>query len=243
MTQRQRFSRWLQWIATVCCTSLLVVLSSVLPHPTPPGWQVDRAESRPADATATLWEQQPIMARFPSLRPAPARAQTINVGDLVPLVYEALPYLPLENDYVDLDGDPAPQSTLLSRFVRYHTFVQQRSPLFRLDWKLTLADYLGENETMFADSYPNQERLQENPFAGDREAIQALTRAQREELVNTLVDLLNPLGSQPTPPAAAINEPDPTSQPQPLPGMGTGTPLPQEPQPGDAELLAPVQAN
>jgi|GEM_PF-376810 len=234
----RRFFRNWQWLATVVCTSLLVILSGVLPHAVPQSPLAVHPDTPSSTTLRAFLEQHPIVAKFPSLGSLPASAQSVNVGDLVPLVYETLPYIPLENDYRDLEGNPAPQSTLLSRFVRYHTFVQQRSPLFRLDWKLTLADYLGQNETMFRDSYPNHNTLEENPFERDVEAIRTLTRAQREELVNTLVDLLNPLGSQPTPPSSVVEE-TPATTPQTRPGMGTDAPLPQEPRPGDAQLLMP----
>lgn len=227
----KRLHRRLKWFATVVCTSLLVLLASALPHPAPLSPMTSQVASRDTTLTPSFLKGNPIVAQFSSLRASPAIAQPVNVGDLVPLVYEALPYIPLENDYRDLDGNPSPQSTLLSRFVRYHTSVQQRSPLFRLDWKLTLADYLGQNETMFRDSYPNHNTLQENPFERDVEVIRSLTRAQRDELVNTLVDLLNPLGSQPSAPSPAVEETSPETRPR------SPAPTPQEPQPGDAELL------
>ncbi|MEO1147325.1 MAG: hypothetical protein AAFY26_17220 [Cyanobacteria bacterium J06638_22] len=234
----RRSQRKLQWFATIACTALLVLLSNLLSHPVPRLLSSQSAPGSTASIQTSIQPQlepHPIVATFSSLLVAPANAQAVNVRDLAPLLYEALPYIPLENDYQDLEGDPAPQSTLLSRFVRYHTFTQQRSPLFRLDWKLTLADYLGQNETMFRDSYPNHNTLTENPFERDIEAIRALTRAQREELVNTLVDLLNPRGSQP---ASATIEALPATPPsQQRPAAGTGSPVPQEPRPGDAELL------
>ena len=232
----KRSHRRLQWIATIACTSLLVLLSSLLPHPVPQPL-ISHSESSSPVATQAWLEQHPLVASFPSLGVAPASAQPVNVVDLVPLLYEALPYIPLENDYLDLDGNPAPQTTLLSRFVRYHTFIKQRSPLFRLDWKLTLADYLGQNETMFRDSYPNHNTLAENPFERDVEAIRALTRAQRDELVTTLVDLLNPLGSQPEASTPTVEEQPASSPSQPRPRPNTDLPSFQEPRPGDAELL------
>jgi len=172
--------------------------------------------------------------------PAAAQLPTINVIDTAQILYDRLPFLPLENEYVDEDGQSVPESTLLTRMLQYHTGVKQRQPFFRLDWKLTLADYLGVNETIQADTYPNSRTFRENPMDGDVAAVRQLSREQRAQLVDTVVLLLNPLASQQpsipsTQPSAPTNRPAPPARP----GMGTSNPLPLEPQPGDAQLLLP----
>lgn len=182
-------------------------------------------------------------ARFDSwfgAAPAAAQLPAVNIADTSRVLYERLPFIPLENQYVDQDGNELPESTLLSRLMLYHGAVQQRQPYFRLDWKLTMADYLGANETMHADTYPNSRMLQENPMDGDVEAIRQLTREQREELVDTIVLLLNPLASRVSSPEAT---PSPVVTPSPATSpsrpAGSVAPSTREPQPGDAQLLLP----
>lgn len=189
-----------------------------------------------------LWVMVPMTSwartggSAPELEPSTAQTKQqplINIAEAVPLVYEQLSFLPLENQYVGNDGEPKPESTLLSRMMYYHLSVQRRQPFFRLDWKLTLADYLGANETIFPSTYPNVSSLQENPIDGDVTAIRALNRAQRDQLVDAIVLLLNPLASRSlnsTSPSPASN-PEADPRPQPV--------TPQEPRPGDAQLLLP----
>jgi len=123
-----------------------------------------------------------------------ALAQTrIRPRDLWRLVYEQLPDFPLENDYVSqLSGEVNPDNTLAERLIRYHLFVKGRTPQYRLDWKLTLADYLGANEIMYEGVYPSADVLTKNPLEGDREAIANLTRSQRDALIDVLVRLYTP---------------------------------------------------
>lgn len=154
-------------------------------------------------------------------------------------VYELMPELPLENQYVNLEtGEPDADNTLISRLIRYHVFVRGRPFLYRLDWKLTLADYLGANELMSEGVYPSQDDLETNPMRGDREAIASLTRQQRDDLVHVLTSLFNPnylsrLEQQGNTTTAV--EPDSVES-------ETGDRprnLPRLPQSGDAELLLP----
>lgn len=154
-------------------------------------------------------------------------------------VYEQLPNLPLENQYVSQEtGEVNPNSTLIGRLIRYHIYIKGRPPQYRLDWKLTLADYLGKNELMFEGVYPGSEDLRDNPMMGDREAIRSLTRSQRNALVHTLVSVYNPQYLQLLEDAARTSEPtaEPTIEDDPA------RRIPQRPrpsQPGDADLLNP----
>ena len=134
--------------------------------------------------------------------------QMSNIVDIQPVIaqrsssrnisqqgYERIPDLPRENQYIGRDnGKVITDNTLVSRMIRYHYYQKGRSPNYRFDWKLTLADYLGANEVMYDYSYPGHDSLRTNPLAGDRKAIKKLTRNQRNLLVQTLVDLLG--GSQ-----------------------------------------------
>jgi hypothetical protein len=124
----------------------------------------------------------------------PAIAQRISPSDVWQIVYQQLPDLPKENQYISKETKKvAENNTLASRMIRYHIYVKQRSPLYRLDWKLTLADYLNVNEPMYEPSYPGNDTLQQNPLEGDRTAIAKLTRKQRNNLVQVLVNIFNPV--------------------------------------------------
>jgi hypothetical protein len=104
-------------------------------------------------------------------------------------IYQHLPDLPLENQYVNKEsGKVDPDNTLIGRLIRYHVYVKGRPPFYRLDWKMTLADYLEINEVMDEAIYPSSDTLRKNPTAGDVAAIKKLNRAQRDALVQALVD-------------------------------------------------------
>jgi len=171
--------------------------------------------------------------------PQTAIAQFADLPGVAAMLYQQLPDLPQANTYTSREtGNVDANSTLLSRFIRYHMTIKGRSPGFRLDWKLTLADYLGVNEPISATNYPGAMTLTSNPMGEDVAAIQQLNRAQREQLVSTLVGLFNPATN--TPPATSAPTPAPASTaPANRPGMGSTTPLPSEPRPGDAQLLLP----
>ncbi|MEO0647652.1 MAG: hypothetical protein AAFZ17_16090, partial [Cyanobacteria bacterium J06650_10] len=62
-------------------------------------------------------------------------------------------------------------------------------------WKLTLADYLGAFERISASSYPDND-LQESPYQNDIAAIESLSAAQRNNLVNTLYEVFTPSTSE-----------------------------------------------
>ena len=166
----------------------------------------------------------------------PAIAQSSRPETVAVQVYENLSYLPQENQYLRQEnGEVDTDNTLVSRLVRYHLFIKSRPTNFRLDWKLTLADYLGVNEKIKEARYPGYKTLQENPLPGDRQAINSLTRQQRNELVQVLMAIFNPqrdtsVQPQPTP------TPNPQVTPQPSPSPPNTISLPKE---GDAQLLMP----
>ncbi|WP_193196707.1 hypothetical protein [Nostoc sp. MG11] len=156
----------------------------------------------------------------------PAIAQRITPSDVWQQVYQQLPEFPRENKYISKEtGKVAQNNTLVSRLIRYHIYTKERSAIYRLDWKLTLADYLGANEIMYDSSYPGNDILRQNPIEGDRTAIARLNRSQRDALVQVLVNIFN-TNSQ--------NTLAPTSNTTPSPST---SPTPQRSQQGGAELL------
>jgi hypothetical protein len=163
----------------------------------------------------------------------PLKAQDIRVGDAWQQVYQQLPDFPRENQYVSREsGKVAENNTLIGRLIRYHIYIKSRPVNFRLDWKLTLADYLGANERMPAATYPSADTLRTNPMQGDIAVIRSLDRTQRDALVQALVDVFTPKNEVSTP------SPSPTPQPAPPPEITPVAPQ-REPRPGDAQLLLP----
>lgn len=155
-----------------------------------------------------------------------AYAQRITPSDVWQIVYQQLPDFPRENKYISKEnGKVAENNTLVNRLITYHIYTKGRAPVYRLDWKLTLADYLGANEIMYDTSYPGNDSLRENPIEGDRDAIARLTRNQRNDLVQVLVNIFNP-------PSKNTLSPNPNTTPSP-----TTSTTPQPPQRGGAELL------
>jgi len=121
---------------------------------------------------------------------SPAMGQRIRSDDLWRVVYERIPDLPKENQYVSLEtGKVNPDNTLVGRLIRYHIYTKGRPPIFRLDWKLTLADYLEVNGTMDTADYPGVNQVRGNPAPGDIAAIKKLNRVQRDALLQALVDV------------------------------------------------------
>lgn len=161
----------------------------------------------------------------------PATAQIFSASDAWRKVYERIPNFPLENQYVSKETGKVDQNnTLASRLIRYHVFVKSRPPNYRMDWKLTLADYLGVHEYLVESQYPGSTTLRQNPMEGDRTAISKLNRQQRDALVNVLVSLF-----QTNPPEAPTPKPS-VSPPPPKPPTPNNTTTPRS-QPGDAQLL------
>ncbi|AGY58937.1 hypothetical protein [Gloeobacter kilaueensis] len=95
-------------------------------------------------------------------------------------VYAKIPNL----EHNALPGQP--DNTLVRRLINYHATLRGRPEYSRLDWKLTLADYLGYNlpidPTTYPDNGPGQPVL-----AQDRAAIDALSRPQRNRLIEVLI--------------------------------------------------------
>ena len=127
-----------------------------------------------------------------------ASSLSVNAQDLRPntvaaKVYQSLNEFPTENQHLSSEtGQPATDNTLVSRIIRYHQYVKSRPVEYRLDWKLTLADYLGANETIERSSYPGNTTLKNNPLESDRAVISKLDRSQRNQLIETLLSIYNP---------------------------------------------------
>lgn len=158
--------------------------------------------------------------------PQETKAAPVRPQEVWRFVYQYLPDFPLENTYIAKEtGKVASENTLAGRLIRYHVYVKGRPPNYRFDWKLTLADYLGITpDYLLEDVYPGADSLQKNPMERDAEVLRSLNRAQRDALVQVLVDIFN--GNSPqTIPSKSKTPP-------------ASTPLPQ-PKPGDAKLLMP----
>lgn len=147
--------------------------------------------------------------------PQPALSQSVSPRDIWRQVYQQLPNLPLENKYISKETRKvASDNTLVTRLINYHVYVKGRAPNYRLDWKLTLADYLGANDIMWEEAYPGFENLRKNPIEGDRAAIQRLNRQQRNALIQTLVNAFTANSSAPgsRTPLQPSTEPSPTGR-------------------------------
>lgn len=164
----------------------------------------------------------------------PAVAQGINPKMVADAVYSQLPDLPKENQHLRQKGNkPAANSTLISRLIQYHTLVKGRSPLYRFDWKITLADYLGLYEHPRAEEYPGHAFLKTNPMESDRKLIRQLTRQQRLALTQILSKIYAsqvpqqetapPEKTQPKSAKPPVSESKPITRPKlvPLPGSGS----------------------
>lgn len=146
----------------------------------------------------------------------PATAQLVRYQEAGERLYQRLPDFPLANQYISQrTGKVVPSNTLASRLIYYHVYLKGRSPIYRLDWKITLADYLGLNDYIVRSDYPGSDLLKTNPLEGDRAVINQLSRSQRNALVQALVEV------------HTVPELD-------APGADL-----HSPQPGDARLLSP----
>lgn len=206
-----RFRVWVSFLLVTLSVTSFVLLQGI--------WESGYLS---ISAQSPLWDSPtpPPENRSPELS-----TNRIRVQDAWRLVYQALPNFPRENTYgLKEGGKVATDNTLVGRLIRYHVFVKGRPTLFRFDWKLTLADYLGVGSDLMEEQvYPSADILQKNPLEGDRQIIQSLNRRQRDELIEVLVNVFN--GNTPQTP---VTPPSPPSS-QPLP----------QPKPGDARLLLP----
>jgi hypothetical protein len=166
-------------------------------------------------------------------------AQLTSPPDVAQFVYKRVPTLAIENQYIRSENNKqAVESTLISRLVQYHNSTKGRSPNYRLDWKITLADYLGLNEVIQPETYPGYAFLKKNPLESDRTVLQKLNASQRNALVQALVDAFT--GSRATTAIKSSTPPVPQAKPKPAPAYRpTLNPLPT---PGSANSLktAPV---
>lgn len=157
---------------------------------------------------------------------APVLAQSLRPEGAAYLIYPRLSFLPQENQYLRKDtGEVDQEHTLVSRFIRYNEDVKKRSS-YRIDWQLTMADYLGANESIDVDRYPGSATLQINPAQADIAAINKLTLAQRQAFISLLEELYAPPPAEP----AQIKKP-------PSPPPSTKPSRPSLTKPGDANLL------
>lgn len=155
-------------------------------------------------------------------------AQSLRPNAIAEEVYQLIPELPLENQYLSQETrETAAKNTLISRFIRYHQYVKSRPVQFRLDWKLTVADYLEANEPISVDRYPGNKTLTIHPLEGDRAAIHNLSRTQRNQLIDTLVSIYNP-----NQPASSDTTTEPANS-----STNNSNNTPRFPQRGDADLL------
>lgn len=149
------------------------------------------------------------------------------------LVYQRVPDIPKENQYIRQSTKEVDENnTLISRFIRYNQDVQKRPVIYRFDWKLAFADYLGANEPVKEESYPGRVTLTINPYPKDLEVIRSLNRRQRNDVVNALASIYNQTNQQPQPNPSPPSLQSPSSPP----------PTPQGPnfsRPGDSQLLKP----
>jgi hypothetical protein len=145
---------------------------------------------KPQQTLITLLVVGGLLLSFQVVVPIqPSIAQQVSISDAWRKVYQQIPDFPKENNYVSKEsGKVAANNTLANRIIIYHSYTKGRAPNFRLDWKLTLADYLGENEVMYENSYPGNDTLKKNPLEPDKLAISKLTRSQRDDLVQALVN-------------------------------------------------------
>lgn len=177
-------------------------------------WGTVISETHRVGTGSLQWGAAPAIAQDLSRR----EIRRLSSREVAPYIYEQLPDLPLENEYIRQDNNEiATDNTLINRLIQYHINVKQRPIPYRLDWKLTLADYLGVNEAILPSRYPGADILKTNPLEGDRAAIRNLTRSQRDALVQALTDLFTPPStasesdSRPNPAPRAT--PAPTSNP------------------------------
>ena len=140
--------------------------------------------------TIGLWVATAIATILLSIAPStlPANANIVRTAEIAQKIYTELPEIPLENQYFNQKLKKIdPNDTLINRILRYHAFTKGRPADMRLDWKLTLADYLGANDIMDPATYPSHDVLNKNPLDNDRAAVNTLTRSMRDQLIDRLI--------------------------------------------------------
>jgi hypothetical protein len=121
-----------------------------------------------------------------------ANPRRVRIQDAWQQVYQRMPDLPRENQYVSRQtGKVDPNNTLVTRLIRYHHYVKGRPVNLRLDWKFTFADFMDLNDPINPAVYPGSDNLRQNPFESDRAALQRLNRKQRDALIQALVSVFN----------------------------------------------------
>ena len=141
----------------------------------------------------TPWRSPFLLSSFsvniPSAQAQPAPLRRIDPYRLATLVYEQVPTLPLENQYISSQtGQVVTDNTLVSRIIRYHLYIKDRRTNFRFDWKLTMADYFGAFDRISANDYADY-GLRENPAVADIEVVKSLSQEERDRLTNTLYEV------------------------------------------------------
>ena len=140
--------------------------------------------------TIGLWVATAIATILLSIAPPtlPANAGIVRTAEIAQKIYIELPEIPLENQYFNQKLKKIdPNNTLINRILRYHAFNKGRPADMRLDWKLTLADYLGANDIIDPATYPSHDVLSKNPLDKDRAVVNALTRSMRDQLIDRLI--------------------------------------------------------
>ena len=121
-----------------------------------------------------------------SVQAQPATLRRIDPVAIAARIYEQVPDLPLDNQYISSKtGQVATDNTLVSRIIRYHLYSKERPTNFRFDWKLTIADYLGAFDRISARNYASY-GLRDDPMEADIAAVRSLSREERNRLTNAL---------------------------------------------------------
>ena len=106
-----------------------------------------------------------IISNLKSTQLSPVQAQSLRPNSVAEQIYQLIPELPLENQYLSQETkEVATNNTLVSRLIRYHQYVKSRPVKFRLDWQFTMADYLESNEQISYDRYPGSKTLTNHPL-------------------------------------------------------------------------------
>ena len=135
---------------------------------------------------------RPRVRCLPAPRSTAAVAQFFIPPEISKLVYQRLPDLPQENQYISKEsGEVAANNTLVNRLIRYHVYGKKRLPNYRFDWKLTMADYLGAYDYLVASQYPVEylnRKSDERGYRSDR----TINSCRTDALVSVLVSIFNP---------------------------------------------------